>query len=225
VKGTLFWRELQLGRSVVPASHVGFGEHVRLVMDVQYQYAFMQHLFTMADYPDEHTWEIWLETESASYHTGTAEFITRLGSMIRHQGLLSNLSLRENLLLPFLYRGDQGSLEQAMDELEDVANWLGLSAILDQQAGERTTYIHALVSLGRCLLLKPSIIVAQEVHIGMSPDHLDHFRALSMAALKRLGAGLLYLTASPNEAFGLEFSRTLTVEANHESFKDSKETL
>jgi ABC-type transport system involved in cytochrome c biogenesis ATPase subunit len=221
VKGTLFWRELKLGRSTVPASHVGFGEYVRLVMDIQYQHAFMQHLFTMADYPDKHTWEIWLETESASYHAGTAEFITRLGSMIHHQGLLSNLSLRENLLLPFLYRRGQETLEQATDELEDVANWLGLSAMLDQQAGERTTYIHALVSLGRCLLIKPTIIIAQEMHIGMPPDHLDHFRDLSLAALEKLGAGLLYLTASPNEGSGLEFSRTLTVGQDHESFKNS----
>jgi ABC-type multidrug transport system ATPase subunit len=221
VTGTLFWNELQLGRSVIPASHVELGEHVRLIIDFQYQYDFMQHLFTPADCLDAQSWEIWLETESASYHAGTAEFITRLGSMIRHRGLLSNLSLRENLLLPFLYSGNEESLEQAMDELEEVANWLGLSAILDQQAGERTTYTHALVSLGRCLLIKPSIIVAQEVHVGMSPDHLDHFRKLSMAALERLGSGLLYLTASTNEGSGLNFSRTLTVEANHESFKDS----
>lgn len=218
MKGTLSWHNLQLGHSIIPASHVDFGEYVRLVIDFQYQYAFMQHLFAVTDSTDEHAREIWLETESASYHAGTDEFISRLGSMIRHHGLLSNLSLRENLLLPFLYRGDQGLLEQARDELEDVANWLGLSSILDQQAGERTTYIHALVSLGRCLLIKPSIIVAQEVHIGMSPDHLDHFRSLSMAALEKLGAGLLYLTASPNEGSGLDFSRTLTVEADHESF-------
>jgi ABC-type transporter Mla maintaining outer membrane lipid asymmetry ATPase subunit MlaF len=211
MKSTLFWRQLQLGCSIVPASRVDFGEYVRLVIDFQYQYAFMRHLFAQADYPDKHAWQIWLETDSASYHSGTSEFVSRLGSMIRHQGLLANLSLRENLLLPFLYRGDQELLEQAVDELEEVANWLGLSAMLDQQAGERTTYIHALVSLGRCLLLRPSIIVAQEVHIGMPPDHLDHFRDLSMAALERLGSGLLYLTASPNEGSGLNFSRTLTV--------------
>ncbi len=217
MKNTLFWRELQLGSFVVPASHVDVGEHVRLVMDSQCQYAFMQHLFAMADAPDERAWDIWLETESASYHAGVAEFITRLGSVIRHQGLLSNLSLRENLLLPFLYRGDQELLERAMDELDEVANWLGLSAMLDQQAGERTTYIHALVSLGRCLLMKPPVIVAQEAHFGMSPDHLNHFRNLSMAAFERLGSGLLYLTASPDEGSGLDFSRTLTAGSDHES--------
>ena len=210
MKSTLFWRELQPGRSIVPASHVDSGEYVRLVADLQYQHAFMRHLFAQADCPNEHAWEIWMEADSVSYHAGTSEFITRLGSMIHHQGLLANLSLRENLLLPFLYRGDQVRLEQAEDELDEVANWLGLSAILDQQAGERTTYTHALVSLGRCLLIRPPIIVAQEVHIGMPPEHLEHFRDLNMAALKRLGAGLLYLTASPNEGSGLDFSRTLT---------------
>jgi len=209
---TLFWRQLQLGCATIPASQVNFGEHVRLVIDIQCQHVFMQHLFTQAHCSNEREWQIWLETDAASYQAGTSEFITRLGSMIRHQGLLAHLSLRENLLLPFLYRGDQGQLEQAMDELEEVASWLGLLAMLDQQAGERTTYTHALVSLGRCLLSRPSIIVAQEVHVGMPPEQLEQFKALSMAALERLGAGLLYLTESSNEGSGLNFSRTLTVE-------------
>ena len=209
---TLFWRQLQLECSTVPASHVNFGEYVRLVINLQDQYDFMQHLFTQASCPDEDEYQIWLKTDKASYHAGTGEFITRLGSMIRHQGMLAHLSLRENLLLPFLYRGDQERLEQAMDELEEVADWLGLLSMLDQQAGERTTYIHALVSLGRCLLSRPLIIVAQEVHVGMPPDQLEHFRALGMSAIEKLGAGLLYLTASPNDGSGLNFSRTLTVE-------------
>jgi hypothetical protein len=212
MKSTLFWRQLHLGRSTIPASHVNFGEYVRLVIDLQDQHDFMQHLFTPIDCPDEREWQIWLETDAASYHAGTSEFIIRLGSMIRHQGMLAHLSLRENLLLPFLYRGDQERLEQAMDELEEVADWLGLLAMLDQQAGERTTYTHALVSLGRCLLSRPPIIVAQEVHVGMPPEQLEHFKALSIAALERLGAGLLYLTESSNEGSGLDFSRTLTVE-------------
>ena len=209
---TLFWRQLQLGHSTVPASHVHVGEYVRLVIDIQCQHAFMQQLFTQANGSDEREWQIWLETNSASYRAGTTGFTTQLGSMIRHQGMLAHLSLRENLLLPFLYRGDQVLLEQAMDELEEVASWLGLLAMLDQQAGERTTYTHALVSLGRCLLIKPPIIIAQEVYLGMPPDQLEHFSTLGMEAIEKLGSGLLYLTASANEGSGLDFSRTLTAD-------------
>lgn len=206
---TLFWRQLQLEHSVVPASHVHVGECVRLVINLQGQYEFMQQLFTQPHNLDEREWQIWLETDVASYHAGSGEFITRIGSMIRHQGMLAHLSLRENLLLPFLYQGDEQRLEQAMVELEEIADWLGLLEMLDQQAGERTTYTHALVSLGRCLLIRPSVIVAQEVHLGMPPDQLEHFRTLGMAAIEQLGSGLLYLTASPNEGSGLDFSRTL----------------
>jgi len=217
VNDTLYWNDLHMGQAVVPKSHIGFGEHVRLVIDYKNQVSFMRHLFNADADENNPLWQMWLQTGPDKYSAGTAEFMIRLGSMIRHHGLLANLSLRENLLLPFLYQGDQPRLEQAMNELGEIADWLGITSALDQQAGERTTYMHALISLGRCLLAKPSIVIAQEVHMGMNPEHLEHFRELSISALERLGSGLLYLTASPNEGSGLQFVRTLTLAPVDES--------
>ena len=209
---TLEWNDLRLGQSVVPASHVSLGEHVRLVIDYKNQVQFMHNLFSPCSAPAAAPWPMWLKSGGKRYDAGTQGFMTRIGSVIRHHGLVANLSLRENLLLPFLYQGDQPRLERAMKEIDEVAEWLGITSSLDQQAGERITYTHALISLGRCLLLRPAIIVAQEAHMGMNPEHLERFRELSFAALESLGSGLLYLTASLNEGSGLKFARTLTTE-------------
>jgi len=218
VSDTLNWRELEMGFASIPAGSVARGEYVRLVMDSQYQMDFIFHVFpnTEGHEQEDASWQMWLETETASFPVGTPEFSCRVGSMIRHRGLLANLSLRENLLLPFLYRMDHRALVQATEEVETVAEWLGMASALDERAGERSSYTHALVSLGRCMLAKPAIIIAQEVHIGMSPERLMHFRELAGQALEQLGSGLVYLTATEHEGSGLVFSRTLTIDSERE---------
>ena len=208
---TLHWSALHLGQTMVPAATVAHGEYVRLVMNYHCQYAFMQHMFCLKEDDRENGWKMWLESNSNSYPSGTPEFSIRIGSMIRQRGLIANLTLRENLLLPFLYHGDQQRLERASDEIVEVARRFGIDSSLDEKAGERSTYTHAIISLTRCMLVKPAIIVAQEVHIGMPPEQLDRFRAFSMQALEQLGAGLLYLTGSVDEGSGLDYARTLTI--------------
>ncbi len=217
MKERLCWRELDLGLATIPEARVERGEYLRIIMDAQCQYDFMARVFPSdAQLAGGTSWQMWLETESASYPVGSPEFISRVGSMIRGRGLLANLSLRENLLLPFLYRADRETLEAAADRVEAVARWLGLEATLDERAGERSSYTHALVSLGRCMLARPAIILAQEVHIGMAPERLAHFRELAAEALRELGSGLVYLTSSEHEGSGLRFSRTLTIEDGRE---------
>jgi len=219
VSDILQWDDLHMEHSMVPASSVSFGEHVRLVIDYKNQVHFMFNLFHTGNDPTAAPWPMWLQAGTKRYRAGSQEFMARIGSMIRHHGLVANLSLRENLLLPFLYQGDQPRLEKAMKEIDEVAEWLGITSSLDQQAGERITYTHALISLGRCLLMRPSIVVAQEVHMGMNPEHLERFRELSISALQSLGSGLLYLTTSLNEGSGLKFSRTLTLTSVQEGDK------
>lgn len=220
MNSALHWHKLQLGHTIIPGSHVNYGEYVRLVMNYTCQYAFMQHMFSPCDAQCNSRWKMWLQIDSRAsggteeYQSGSRGFNTRVGSMIRHRGLIANLSLRENLLLPFLYHGDEKRLQQAMNELEEIAELIGISSALHEQAGERTSFTHALVSLGRCLLARPEIIVAQEVHIGMPPEHLEQFKEISMQALQQLGSGLLYLTGSPDEGSGLQYARTLTINSD-----------
>lgn len=209
---SLFWRDIEIHGGRFPAGVLAQGEHMRLIAPGKYQYAWLEHLFTPEDTGDKASWLMWLQTETASYQAGSCEFLERVGTMLRHRGLLANLSLRENLLLPFLYRGKGEQVERAEHELGEVAEFLGIADALDTQAGERSPFTHALISLGRCLLLKTPIIIAQEVHTGLSPARLMLFRDAFEQALDRLQAGLLYLTASEHEGSGIAFDRTLSLE-------------
>lgn len=209
MREVLWWRNLRLLDRQMPGGSVGVGEHVRLVMDAPYQHAMMDQIIHRSQAGGADAWRVWLEAEQGRFAVDAPEFHARIGIMIRHRGLLANLSLRENLLLPFLYHGDATRIAGAERELDAIASWLGLADVLHEQAGERSGYMHALVSLGRCLLSRPAIIVAQEIHVGMSPEHLERFRELAIAALARLGSGLLYLTSTEQEGSGVHFDRTL----------------
>ena len=209
MREVLWWQSLRLLDLQLPGASVGVGEHVRLIMEAPYQQAMMDQIIHRSQAGGADAWRVWLETEQGRFAVDAPEFHARIGTMIRHRGLLANLSLRENLLLPFLYHGDAERIAAAEREIDGVADKLGLAGMLHEQAGERSGYTHALVSLGRCMLSHPAIIVAQEIHVGMSPEHLERFRNLAIAALDALGSGLLYLTSTEHEGSGVHFDRTL----------------
>lgn len=202
----LQWEEISLFGDVLPADVVERGQNIRIVMNNRFQYAFLSLMFPDMGVQGSLASSIWLESDGKRYPAGAPEFCLRVGSMIRHRGLMANISIRENLLLPFLYSGDEEKLQRAKARVEEVAEFLELER-LDTQAGERSGYTHALVSLGHCML-EPDVIVAQEVHVGMTPDQLKKFAAKAREALNQLGSGVLYLSASEYEGSGLDFVRT-----------------
>jgi hypothetical protein len=203
----LQWEDLKLFGDLLPADQVTRGESVRIIMNNRFQYAFLSLMFPDMGGQGSLASSIWLQSGDLRHSAGSPEFCLRVGSMIRHRGLMANLSLRENLLLPFLYCGDEGRLQKARKRVDEVAEFVGLER-LEEQAGERSSFTHALLSLGHCLLQRPDVIVAQEVHVGMSPDRLELFREKAKAALELLGSGVLYLSASEHEGSGLKFART-----------------
>lgn len=210
----LKWNDIQLFGDLLEADAVTRGTNVRIVMNNRFQYAFLSLMFPDMGVSGSLATSIWLESNGEKYLAGTPEFCLKVGSMIRHRGLMANLSLRENLLLPFLYSDDADFLQRAKSRVEEVAEFLELEG-LDTQAGERSNYTHALVSLGHCMLQEPDVIVAQEVHVGMSPDRLEKFAARAAEALKVLGSGVLYLSSTVYEGSGIEFAHT------HEIVDDS----
>lgn len=208
----LCWESWVLFGQALPDERIGRGEYVRLVMNNRFQFAFLGGAFPVMRALDEEPAPIWLESAGERYYSGTPEFCSRIGTMIRSRGLMANLSIRENLLLPFLYGEDQQLLAQKMEEVDEVAEFVGLSAHLNEQAGERSAYTHAMVSLGHCLLSQPDIIVAQEVHVGMPPERLQRFSEIAIKAIERLGSGVLYITSSEHEGSGINFDRTYKIE-------------
>jgi len=205
------WRDLQLLERVLPTACVAKGERKRLMMPRQFQYAWLNYLFPERILHGQSGWQLWIETDEAGFQAGSNMFLERVTSLLYHRGIVANLSLRENLLLPFLYRGDEDALMQAEREMPEVAEFIGMEKYLDEQAGERSTYTHALISLGRCMLQKPDLVVAQDVHCGMPPHQLQHFRELFSQVMSSLQVGLLYLATVENDGSDIIFENSLVL--------------
>jgi len=196
------WKPIRLLDIDIPSGQILRGERQRLVMPRRYQFEWFQQMSTPGS-------EVWLETDEGDIRGDGEAFSERVCCMLYQCGMLANLSLRENVLLPFLYRGRKESMAQATAELPQVAERLGIAGKLEDQAGERSVYMHALISLARVMLLRPDFIVVQDVHAGMPMHRQDIFRSLFCDVVEGLGAGVLYLSTSAQESSGLEFCQSL----------------
>jgi len=205
------WRDLQLLEHVLPADCVAKGERKRLIMPRQCQHIWLNYLFPEQISQSKDCWQLWMETDTASSQAGSDMFLLHVTSMLHHRGVVANLSLRENLLLPFLYQGNEDALLQAERTLPEVAEIIDVESYLDQQAGECSTYIHGIISLGRCMLQKPDIVVAQDVHCGMPPHQLQLFRDIFSQMMISLQAGLLYLATSEDDGSEITFEHSLAL--------------
>jgi len=208
----LHWKAIPIYDDTVPSDHIGRGKHIRLLMNTRMQHMLLQHFFPNQTSNDAY---VWLTHKHQSFTAGTPSFCNHVGSMIRRRGLLANLSIRENLLLPFLCSDNKNILKAAEAKVNEVADFLGISELLYKQAGERSAYTHALVSLGHCILKDSDVIVMQEVHAGMPPERSEIFHHKVKQGVEHLGAGVLYLSSCHGEGSGLEFSRTYEIKCDN----------
>ncbi len=203
------WREMQVLKDMLPAGCIAKGERKRLVMPRKHQYEWLESLFIEPVKSGKDTWQLWLETDVASYQAGSSIFFQKVSSMLHHRGMMANLSFRENLMLPFLYHANHDALEQAEQDLPQVAEFLDIKDCLDDQASIRSPYTHGLISLGRCLLQKPDIILVQDVHVGLAPHRMRQFHTLFCEVMERLQAGILYISTSEHDGSGMNFEDSL----------------
>ena len=204
----LHWDDLLVCGELLQAGCVRHGERVRWVMHESMQVFALHHLFFCTLSEGDEQKKVWLANGDVQWRAGEPAFFQRMGCMLRQRGLLANLSLRENLLLPFLYSDDAQLRQRAESELEAVGAFLGLSEKLDEKAGERPAYIHALVSLGHCLLKKPDVLLVQELHLGLQADHVALLQDKVVQMVRQLNPALLYLTSSLEDDLGLNFDRS-----------------
>jgi branched-chain amino acid transport system ATP-binding protein len=100
------------------------------------------------------------------------------------RGIFPSLTVRENLRL-------QGSTADRRESLERiVAAFPVLGARLGAQAGRLSGGQQQMVALGRCLVTNPSVVMLDEVSMGLAPLIIDEiFEALE--GLARTGVALL----------------------------------
>jgi len=205
----LHWNDLTLCRATLPNDHVKRGERVHCIMPEAAQKELLEMLFLCPlSQGCMESKTLWITQGERTLHAGGDEFCQHIACMLQHRGLLANLTLKENLLLPALYSDQKDVLQRAEQALPYVADFLDMQDKLHEKAGERPPYVHALMSLGHCLLKKPAIVVAQHMYTGMEEEYAKKFRRKMLRALKVWNPGVLYLSRSHVAQLTFPFDRT-----------------
>jgi ABC-type multidrug transport system ATPase subunit len=133
----------------------------------------------------------------------------RIGVVWHDGGLVSNLTVRENLTLQQAYFGDVRDPGPAVDRLLEAVGFRGAHNIPPSRLtlGERR-----LVGLARALLAEPRLLVCQSVCDGMGRDEQQQF-SRHCFDFHRQGDGrtVLFLTANAQSLREMPFDRIVTL--------------
>ncbi len=108
----------------------------------------------------------------------------RIGYVPQHGGLLSNLSLADNISLPLRYHRSAGDAE-VKDALERMQELLGIDEIPTIASALASLRLRRLAALARALILEPKLLVVDEPArdlAGMAKHEIWHLIARIQAA-------------------------------------------
>lgn len=114
----------------------------------------------------------------------------RVGMVFQDVHLLAGLSVLDNVLLPAFARGSQ----QDADGARDVLTQLGLSELAGRRAETLSRGEAQRVAVARTILMRPSLILADEPTASLDDANADQVADLLLEAAGRTGAALLIAT-------------------------------
>lgn len=120
--------------------------------------------------------------------------IGHLGLVFQEFELLDYLTARENLLLPFRLHPKPPPREQAQARAEELAQRLGLSALLDRRPARLSQGERQRVALGRALAVAPGIVLGDEPTGNLDPDNARRSLDLLSEQAAADGAAVLVVT-------------------------------
>lgn len=120
--------------------------------------------------------------------------IGNLGLVFQEFELLDYLTARENLLLPFRLHPQPPPREQAQARAEELAQRLGLAALLDRRPARLSQGERQRVALGRALAVAPGIVLGDEPTGNLDPDNARRSLDLLSEQAAADGAAVLVVT-------------------------------
>jgi len=172
----LSWPDIHMNQYVLPSAQLACTDDAFMHIPEALQLTWLTHMFL----------PITLQNNAARLHmngmTYTVEqphFWQHIKLIMCRGGLLANLSLYDNLLLPSLYHNYSISSERVTQVIKIMA----LEHDIHQQAAERNDELHARISLGQCLLFPPKMIIIQDICTSLSMANKAFFYDLLASTL------------------------------------------
>jgi ABC-type lipoprotein export system ATPase subunit len=134
----------------------------------------------------------------------------KVGFVLNGLGLLANLTIKENIMLPVLYHKTKHSAD-VMKRLAALVEETGLQDIMEERAGLRSARVNNEVSLCRCVLQEAAYVLMQQPQSSMSMKEAKQFTQLMLKVVGDLRAGVVYLTASADDCGGFTASNQINL--------------
>ncbi len=124
----------------------------------------------------------------------------RMGVVLNNGGLVSNLKVWENLMLPLSYHASRNqesttlSNKNLEDKMINILSRIGYSDDLSVLPGPLPTYKKRLIGLARAMLMEPDLMIYESVFAGLSPDVRDRvLEAVNVFHREKKGRASLFL--------------------------------
>jgi ABC-type multidrug transport system ATPase subunit len=173
------------------------GEALVLVGPIEAASAVMRALVGI-DLPDAGTARVLGEAPAALGRREAAAVLARVGWYPRSGALLANLTLRENLLLPFLFHRP-GSPDAARATTAALARF-GLAEALDVRPEEVPVPVRRRVALARAILLDPEVLVLDDPLDDLEEETVRELLVALSGWCRERPRGLLLSTHRPGVA-------------------------
>lgn len=120
--------------------------------------------------------------------------LQRLGLVFQEFELIDYLTARENLMLPWRLLGRRAPLARAEERVQELADRLGLTQLLDRRPARLSQGERQRVALGRALAVQPGLVLGDEPTGNLDPENAR--RSLDLLAEQAAldGAPLLVVT-------------------------------
>ena len=115
----------------------------------------------------------------------------RIGVVFQDFRLLDHMTAFDNLALPLRLGG--ASDEQISSHVSDMLAWLGLGDVIEKKPGELSMGQRQLVAVGRAVIVRPSLLLADEPTSSVDPARGRRLMHLFLS-LHRLGTAVVFAT-------------------------------
>lgn len=139
----------------------------------------------------------------------------RTGVVLNNGGLISNLKLWENIMLPAMYHTDQ-SQKTIEKNMADVLEKIGYDDTLEILPGLLPSYKKKLVGFARAALMEPDIMIYDSIFDGLNMSLKNKMvSAIDLFHKSKKGRGSLFLTSNENSASQIKTGKAYKLEGRN----------
>jgi len=175
-----------------------------ILTETDFERNLMPKVFTGLIRPDSGRVFIFGKDISSISYSELNELRKRMGIVLNDGGLVSNLKIWENLILPLSYHTTLSNRDME-EKMMGILSRIGYNGDLTEIPGPLPTYKKRLIGVARTMLMEPELIIYDSVFDGLGPDVRDKvIETVNVFHREKKGRASLFLASNESSIKGIE---------------------